>query len=136
MYSNKHLARLWSHFSQNSLSNLELSSVSTHLDTETSNSAQISLMHPPNQPSDPELRYEEGNTCDISFMELWRCIRRVSQVRHPCALRVRYSIHQCQYNRSLFCVSPGNFTIFTVSVDHIRSCGKRSHLAHVYESGP
>jgi hypothetical protein len=109
--------------------------MSTHLDTATG-FAQISLMHPPNQQSDSELRYEEGDTRDVSRVELWRCIRRIRQVRHPCTLRVRQSIHQCQHNRSLFCVAPGNFTVFTVSVDHIKIIWKESLLGPCVRQRP
>ena len=110
--------------------------MSTHLDTRPSSFAQISLMHPPNQSGDSELRHEEGNTCDVSIVELRRCIRRISQVRHPRALRVSYSVHQCQHNGSLFCVSAGNFTVFTVSVDHLKSYGKEILLSPCVRKRP
>lgn len=113
--------------------------MSTCLDTGltgSSNFAQISLMHPPNQSSNSELRHEEGNTCDVPIVELWRCIRRISQIRHPCALRVRYSVHQRQHNGSLFGVSAGNLTVFTVSVDHITSYGKEILLSPCVRKRP
>lgn len=53
--------------------------MSTHLDTGTgANFAEVSLMHPPNQHRDSELRHEEGNTRNVSIVKLWRCIRRIS----------------------------------------------------------
>ena len=123
-------------FRPKSSKNLVPPSISTHLDIRTSDFAQISLMHPPNQSRDSELRHEEGNTCDVSIVELRRCISRISQVRHPCALRVRYSVHQCQHNRSLFCVSTGNFAELTVSVDYLRPYGKEILLSPCVRKRP